>query len=209
MSQKTHLLSKEQLAATSGRCDLTEGELRTLGSFAALANRRRPPAKYLEIGVFGGGTLKWLKDNVPGVNCTGVDLFEDLQMVDNTHISGNYTMADVQSFVGDDVRLIRGDSAAVLPAMTERFDLIFIDGNHTYWATKVDLENSMALLARDGFVALHNCSSHGYPDWEYYNRVDGGPWQISIEMMQDHGWLMLNHTDRLAVFTRRPGYLMI
>ena len=200
----TSILSYEQLINTNGVCDLTGIELATLSSFTAMLHRRKPPARYLEIGVFGGGTMRWLKNVIPGIQCTGVDLFESFTLsADNTHVSGNYTMQDVQSFVGQDARLIMGDSSIVLPTLGEEFDVIFIDGNHSYTATRTDLENSVRLLAKGGVIAMHNCSIYGSPDWQTYNMVDGGPWQVMIEMMQDDRYVLLSHTDRICVFALR------
>lgn len=199
----THILSKQRLLETNGRCDLTDPELRALSSFAMWVNRVRNPGKYLEIGIYGGGTIKFMLDHVPGLYCTGIDLFEDLVVVNNTHDGGNYTMDDVYEFLGPSVRLIKGDSAQVLPSLREVFDLIFIDGNHTYDATKIDLANSLDLLAPGGFVALHNCSPIGDPDWWDYNRVDGGPWQVACELKANPDFVLLTEVDRLAVFARR------
>jgi hypothetical protein len=89
MSQ-TRILNPRQLTATMGRCDLTEPELRTLVSFAFSVQRKKSPAKYLEVGIFGGGTLHFIHHHATSIQCTGVDLFEDLVVgTDNTHVSGN------------------------------------------------------------------------------------------------------------------------
>lgn len=203
---QTHILSTNQLWATNGRCDLYDHELRTLSSFAFWAGRNRTPIRYLEIGIYGGGTIKFLIDHVPNIRCTGADLFEDLQIIDNTHDGGNYTLHDVQEFLGADVRLIKGDSAVTLPQMDEKFDLIFIDGNHTYAATKIDVENSLRLLEDAGFFVLHNCSATGDPDWWDYNRTDGGPWQVACELKMDPRFVCLAEVGRMAVFARNPNH---
>ena len=205
---RTNLLDEAQLIATEGRCDLTQGELRTLSSLLHICHRRRQPARYLEIGVFGGGTTKWLREQVPGLVTVGVDLFEDLHVISNTHISGNYTKDMVQKFLGPDAQLIKGDSQQVLPMLRgHQFDVIFIDGNHTYEATKSDFLASIPLLAPGGFMAFHNASPDLYPDYEYYNQVDGGPWQISLELqMHDPRWQMIEQVDRLRVFADRSGF---
>jgi predicted O-methyltransferase YrrM len=170
------------------------------------AGRKNPSPRYLEIGIYGGGTIKYMIDHVTNIVCTGADLFEDLQIIANTHDGGNYTMHDVQEFLGSDVRLIKGDSAVTLPQLDEKFDLIFIDGNHTYAATKIDLENSLNLLEDGGFFALHNCSPVGDPDWWDYNRKDGGPWQVCCELKMDPRFVLLAEVDRIAVFARNPSY---
>ena len=154
---QTSILGADLLAASGGRLDLTDKELRTLASVLMVQVRKRPEPRYLEIGVFGGGTIAFLRSVAPEVTYVGVDLFEDLVSSDeNTHISGNYRKEDVQAFLGADIRLIKGDSAQVLLELREVFNLIFIDGNHTYNATRRDFELSTRIFADDGIIALHN-----------------------------------------------------
>ena len=197
------ILSSDQLAASAGRLDLTDNELRTLASLLMMQARKCLRPRYLEVGVFGGGTIAFLRGMAPKVRFFGVDLFEDLvASSENTHVSGNYRKDDVQAFVGDDVRLIKGDSARVLLDLRELFDLIFIDGNHTYDATKTDFELSTRILANGGIIALHNASAWGHPDFESYNRVDGGPWQLSTELRMANDWRVVAESDRLIAFAR-------
>ena len=144
---------------TQGRLDLTDNEMRMLACFA-MACQRKKPSRYLEIGIYAGGTIKFVKDHAHGINYTGVDLFEDFRVdLNNTHTLNNHTMQNVQDFLGSDVRLIKGDSAKIIPELAEKnekFDLIFIDGNHKYDATRIDYENSRKVLNDGGFIAFHN-----------------------------------------------------
>lgn len=186
-----------------GRFDLTDNEMRMLACFA-MALQRKKPSKYLEVGVYGGGTIKFVHDHAEGIECTGVDLFEDFQYnSDNTHVSPNFLMKDVKNYVGEDVELIKGDSTVVLPGLAskgEKYDFIFIDGNHKYEATKIDYKNALKLLNPGGFIAFHNCSTGGAPDWEGYNIVDGGPWQLTMELKMYSNLKLVGEIDRLAVF---------
>lgn len=196
-------IQRQTPVANLGRFDLTDNEMRMLACFA-MALQRKKLARYLEVGVYGGGTIKFVYDHAPGLECVGVDLFEDFKYNnDNTHVSPNFYHHDVQGYVGSDIRLIKGDSTFVLPELEtkgERFDLIFIDGNHKYEATKIDYNNSLKLLNPGGFIAFHNCSTGGAPDWEGYNVVDGGPWQLTMELKMGNVMRCVGETDRLAVF---------
>lgn len=206
----TAVRTRDELFATNGYCDLTKYEISSLISMAALVSFQKPEtARYLEIGIYGGGTIKVLHHFTAGMHFTGIDLFEEMiPGEDNTHDMGNFTMNNVQDFVGPDVRLIKGDSRKVLPqlqAAGETFDLIFIDGNHTYAATKTDLANSIPLLAPGGFVAIHNCSAWATPDIDAYNRVDGGPFRVCVEMKTSGDWVCVCEIDRIAVFARKDN----
>ena len=50
------------------------------------------------------------------------------------------------------VKLYAGYSSVVLPSLTNRFDLIVIDGGHSYETVKDDFANSLDLLADGGFI---------------------------------------------------------
>ncbi len=183
--------------------DMTRGEMFTILSFLSDLERSCSRVRYLEIGVFGGGNINFLKKNTTKTVFTGIDLFEDFQRSPfNTHGSGTYTLESVQKSLGNEVRLIKGRSELILPKMTEYFDFIFIDGNHTYQATKEDFSNSTRLLAPKGYIGFHNCSSSGEPDIEY-NRIDGGPWKVTQEIKRMPEWFLETDTERVKVFSRR------
>jgi hypothetical protein len=199
-----------RLKETDGHCDLFDTEKRILSSFAMMIARQKAHPTYLEVGIFGGGTINFVRSMVAEsgrkLQCTGVDLFEDFRIVgDNTHVTGTYLMADVQEYLGSDIRLIKGNSDDVLPALKsagEKFDMIFVDGNHTYEGCKRDYENSLELLADDGYIAFHNSSGFHHPDWTIYNRTDGGPWQVVTELKIASEMRLAYEVDRVAVFTR-------
>jgi predicted O-methyltransferase YrrM len=193
--------SKEQVGST----DLTKAEGVTIAAYLLETKRRLGSVRYLEIGVFAGGTLHFLKMIVPDCHFVGIDLFEDFSLSDdNTHKTGTFTKDDVQSYVGNDVLLIKGDSPKVLDTITETFDFIFIDGNHTYDGTWADFRHALPLLAPDGRVAFHNCSTWIPPDFTYVLR-DGGPWQVTEELKRQPEWKLEAEVERLRIFShQRP-----
>tara|TARA_B100001093_G_C26846873_1_gene1023264 strand:+ start:846 stop:1580 length:735 start_codon:yes stop_codon:yes gene_type:complete len=46
----------------------------------------------------------------------------------------------------------------------EKFDLIFIDGLHTYKQTRLDIINSLKHIQNNGFILLHDCFPFTYYD---------------------------------------------
>jgi len=191
------------LDKTKGRLDLTAGEMRTIACFA-MSLQRKKQSRYLEVGIYGGGTIKFVKDHAKGIDCTGIDLFEDFHKnQNNTHIGNTFSKEMVQDFLGSDVRLIKGDSSLVLSDLhknNEKFDLIFIDGNHKYEAVKKDYEQALLVLDESGFIAFHNCSTHGKPDWDLYNKIDGGPWLLTTEIKMRKDMVLVADVDRVCVF---------
>lgn len=184
--------------------DLTDRESYALLAFLLDLERSRDSVHYLEVGIWKGGTIKFLKMNTTRVHFTGIDLFEDFKLSDeNTHICETFKLEDVRKSLGNSVELIKGDSAHILcelQRLKRSFDMIFIDGNHTYEATKADFENCIPLLKNGGHIAFHNCSTGFSPDYTYVAR-DGGPWKVTQEVRKTDHFRLEIEVDRLKVFS--------
>jgi len=116
----------------------------------------------LEIGVCKGDTsiemLNYSKNK--NVKYYGVDLFEDMEehvFKNEVSIPAN-TMSEVESFlksVSQNVKLFKGFSNKIfdeVKALNIKFDLIFIDGGHSYETVKSDFENYSELLNDNGII---------------------------------------------------------
>ncbi len=57
--------------------------------------------------------------------------------------------------------LIQGDSTVVHKDITELYDAVFIDGNHSYEYVKKDLENYWSKVKPGGIIALHDANFEG------------------------------------------------
>jgi predicted O-methyltransferase YrrM len=170
-------------------------------AYVTKIDRQSENPKYLEIGVWGGGTIKTLLNFTRHMQFTGVDLFEDFEVAaDNTHTSDTFSREDVQAFLGDRAHLLKGDSAIVLPTLADSFDFIFIDGNHTYNATMTDFQQAQRLLRSGGYVAFHNASAHFNPDFAYVTH-DGGPWLVTEQIKLGSQWQLVADVDRLRIFS--------
>jgi predicted O-methyltransferase YrrM len=187
--------------------DLKEIELWGLTAALAELDRTRDKVRYLEIGTMGGGTIKFLRERLPRVRYTGIDLFEDFAPGDdNTHISPTFTLASVQQAHGPEVHFIKGDSVKTLKSLASEgaaFDMIFIDANHTYAAAKADFEEALPLLRAGGCVAFHNASVGIKPDFKYILR-DGGPWKLTQELRRNPEFFLEIEVDRLRIFSYNP-----
>jgi hypothetical protein len=51
------------------------------------------------------------------------------------------------------------DSSNYFKSNNEKFDVIFIDGDHTYDGVKLDFEKSLALLNENGYLVFHDINS--------------------------------------------------
>jgi len=183
--------------------DLTQREKWTLLAYLQKLESEQQQLTYLEVGIYAGGTIKFLKRHTKVTTFTGIDLFEDFKPSgDNTHEWRNYSKDIVQEALGQDVTLYKGDSVEVLKSLQEKnkFDFIFIDGNHTYEATKQDFEAGLPMLKKGGFVAFHNCSPGFSQEDQAYLTADGGPWLLTEEIKEQNKLKFIYEADRLRIF---------
>ncbi len=185
--------------------DLTDSEKWTLLAFLLMLEKSKKEVNYLEIGIYAGGTIKFLQENTAATHFTGIDLFEDFKpSEDNTHMWKNYTKTQVWESLGiKRVYLEKGDSVSVLRSFKKtekKFDFIFIDGNHTYQATKDDLEQALPLLSDKGYIAFHNCSPGKTQEDRFYLKLDGGPWLLTQQLIDNPDYRLMQESDRIKVF---------
>lgn len=125
--------------------------------------RKHKPNSILEIGVFNGFFAERMikaasLNSAKKVSYTGVDLFEEMnQEIYLRELSLNadrkeivYNKLKLQSA---NVRLLKGFSKNILPQIVgESFDLIIIDGGHSYETVLNDFEYAKKLLSKSGFI---------------------------------------------------------
>jgi predicted O-methyltransferase YrrM/organic radical activating enzyme len=109
---------------------------------------------YLEIGSMCGIIAMSLAEKYPNRQFTCVDAF----------VSGHGTIAgEKETFLRNlrehnlnNVELIEGDSLDVVPTLSGPFDVVFIDGNHSYEYVLGDALNCWRLLAPGGSIVFHD-----------------------------------------------------
>jgi hypothetical protein len=107
--------------------------------------------KSLEIGSFEGMSAIWLMDYCPDIHVTCVDTFSP----GFDDVTGEYEQRFERNVAeyGERVTKLKGRSADMLKKIyRQRFDLIYIDGDHTYEAVKKDAELAWPLLRRGGLL---------------------------------------------------------
>lgn len=136
-----------------------------LHRFAAIVEELKPKT-LLEIGTNKGGTLCVLaRLATPDATVISLDL-------PGGEFGGGYRGYHVPLFKSfthakQKLHLLRGDShseemkAAVTEALgTQKLDLFFIDGDHTYQGVKKDFENYSGLVRSGGVIAFHDIAEH-------------------------------------------------
>jgi hypothetical protein len=111
---------------------------------AELRSRRRP--RYLEIGVHTGVLFMHVRATAK----VGVDPDPMIPALKWALHPNSVTRG----------RIIQTTSDVFFKALTPggHFDVIFIDGDHSFDQSLRDVENSLAMLARGGVILVHDCN---------------------------------------------------
>lgn len=111
-------------------------------------------SNYLEIGTFDGVSISKLAAHHPTKEFVTIDDFSEGN-------KGNFLMNNEGN---ENVTFIEMDSHTALRFLTQeekRFDLIFVDGEHTYDAVIGEFQLSYPLLSERGVLAFHDCTHKG------------------------------------------------
>tara|TARA_Y100001973_G_C5186124_1_gene327949 strand:+ start:1103 stop:1786 length:684 start_codon:yes stop_codon:yes gene_type:complete len=175
--------------------------------------------KYLEIGVYFGGNFfkvaNFLKNGFSSYHITGVDLFESIAKYSATGVSLTHDVlnkwnilnvayeSDLSNFLKDseveNFSLIRGVSDLAVREIDGTFDVMFIDGNHTFDQTLKDAESCLKKSKKGSFLIFHNASNNIQPDPQYIEK-DGGPWAVCEKLKLDDRLKYSGLFDRCAIF---------
>jgi predicted O-methyltransferase YrrM len=114
------------------------------------------PKTVLEIGAFEGRSAEVFL--LSGANVTSVDPWKDLDEV---------LAAAVRRLTpyGDRWTMIRGSSPAALVLLrSASYDLVYIDGDHSYNAVRSDIAAARRLVAPGGWLGGHDYGGPGTPE---------------------------------------------
>tara|TARA_Y100001935_G_C17262382_1_gene487159 strand:- start:454 stop:1248 length:795 start_codon:yes stop_codon:yes gene_type:complete len=115
----------------------------------------------LEIGTYNASCTKLLSILFPNSSITSMDLRDD-----DPIFLGTYDRSDkdvLEKFIKKrneilesciNVDFVQKNSATLVKQRNKNFDLIWVDGAHGYPMISIDIINSLACLARDGFMFI-------------------------------------------------------
>lgn len=128
----------------------------------------------LEIGSFEGASAVWLMDHAPNLTLACVDIFGPAF----DDVTGEYEQRFERNVAeyGKRVIKLKGKSTDVLPKLVQakRFDLIYIDGDHSYAGALADTKLAYPLLKKGGVLI-----------WDDYDNVQFGVRQAVDEFLED------------------------
>jgi len=118
-----------------------------------------PNLKFLQVGTYTGDASDWLLSSIltdPTSTLTDVDTWQGSDEREHKAMDFNkiYTLYLQRMDKYENLMSIKGDSSYVLPALRERYDFIYIDGDHTEKAVYRDATDAWALLKSGGILAF-------------------------------------------------------
>ncbi|MFC1794245.1 glycosyltransferase, partial [Planctomycetota bacterium] len=153
------------------------------------------PSNYLEIGVRRGRSMAQVLTQSPQTRAYGFDLW--IQEYSGTPNPGpDFVISELKNLqVRNLPTLIEGDSHETLPRFwvdlnnPKQFELMLVDGDHTYEGAKKDLDICLEHLAPGGALVFDDITHHSHPElrhlWqEYKGRFSD---YIFIEHSHGHG----------------------
>ena len=119
----------------------------------------KPNLKFLQVGAYTGDASEWLLSKIlldQSSTLTDVDTWQgsderEHKAMDFDAVYGIY-LNRMDKY--ENVMSIKGDSTYVLPNLKEKYDFIYIDGDHTEKAVYRDATNAWPLLKAEGILAF-------------------------------------------------------
>jgi tetratricopeptide (TPR) repeat protein len=167
----------------AGKFGKIDGFLYPLEGYAlmSLAAKGAGEGQIVEIGSYKGKSTCWLAAGSKGAGrekITAVDHFKspilrpdlpaDQEWTSLEEFKKNIKLMGVE----DDVRVMVSDSETAIKSWNQSIRLLFIDGDHSYEASKLDFECWSPFVIQTGYVVFHDIEV-----WEgvtrFYNELKG------------------------------------
>ena len=156
----------------------TQSKWFDLISFLNWCGHNFKPKSYLEVGVRRGRSMAQVLVESPDTNAYGFDMWIPGYAAEDNP-GPEFVRSELEKLgIKKQPTLIRGDSHEMLPSFfansdnPQEFDLINIDGDHTYSGAKMDLDIAFTHLASGGVLVFDDIAHHAHPElgvlWNEY-----------------------------------------
>jgi predicted O-methyltransferase YrrM len=119
------------------------------------------PNSYLEIGVDGGGSLLTVLRHAKPERIVLCDIWNP-KYCDHGLSNHEHIVQLLDSFNAH-ATFLDGDSTVLVPSLSEEFDLITVDGDHSESVASTDLIHAWSLLKRGGMLVFDDVGHHVFP----------------------------------------------
>lgn len=167
-----------------------------LAALCNLAAQLPDGARVLEIGSYLGASTCYLAAGLRGrkASIVCIDTWENQTMPDGVRD----TLGEFKANTKGAAQLIttirkRSDQVGVAE-LGAPYDLIFLDGDHSYAATKKDFELAAQVLNSDGVLAFHDSRSFQGVSRVIGEALASGDWMLG-GITQNFSWLVRQHFE--------------
>ena len=145
------------------------------------------PDSYLEIGVREGDSLKSVLEGYHPDNIALCDTWGEAYGGTGRRSSKHIVkMLEELEYMGG-VNILDGDSHDLIPQLDKTYDMINVDGDHSYNGAMMDLRNSWKLLRKGGILVFDDII---HPDHKYLEACI-----IAFMSEVEHKVLKFNNVD--------------
>lgn len=125
-----------------------------LDAFLSMRLIKNPQGNLCEIGVYKGGFIMALLENLPNLNAIAIDPYPNSEEIRNVFVKnlGERNLANRVELFDDYEKLAQCE-----------FDLIHIDGEHSEAAVRKDLKFALANLSSNGIVVIDDIRHPLFP----------------------------------------------
>lgn len=133
---------------------------------------------YLEIGTFFGASLSLMMMSDKKTNIVGVDIGDDkIETIEHNATKFGYDHNNFKYIVGDSKKL---ETIQVVKGVMDNVDILYIDGDHSYYGVIEDFLNYKDLVNPGGYIVFDD-----YNDWKYCPTVKHGVDYLVKNMLLD------------------------
>lgn len=164
------------------------------GQFLKQLSSMLAPMRILEIGTFTGFSALCL---AAGLQPNGQLYTLELRAEDGAIAQAYFDRSDYK----ENIKLVVGNAALIIPELSETWDLVFIDADKTGYTNYY--EQVLPLVRKGGFILADNVLFHG----EVLNESVKGKNAIAINAFNEH----VKNDNRVeqVLLTVRDGLLLI
>lgn len=136
--------------------------------------KSKSPKSYLEIGIGNGGSWLtcsyFLRESLDVSHAVDNLSYKDSvnQKIEEIEFSRDFLREHIK-----EVEFYNSDSRKFLDQCTRKYDVIFIDGDHSYEGVKRDFDGSINLINPGGLMVFHDIASSGAPGVvQFWNEIE-------------------------------------
>lgn len=164
--------------------------------------------RFLEIGVYKGQTLALIRMLAPNATIEGITPLDTsggmaerdyMQDVKDLHNEFDLKLPTIHKGLSDDIDIVK--------KMTKKakYDIVYIDGGHTYEEARHDIETYGAMVRKGGYLVVDDCACDIAHPFGYFMGIPTVCKAVShtLPSIEDDDWLFITSVVHIKVWQRK------